>query len=86
MIELADLFGLRYFMLEEESTTSHLMLVKDENGKSATFKLESGERIQDDTTLNRQLEAKMIKEARKTIQEFRQEFLDYWNSLRSPLN
>ncbi len=70
MLELANMFGLRYFMLKEESPTRHIILVKNEYGKQATFWMETTILIKGD------LPIKDEEEAKKFIRDFRDEFLD----------
>ena len=86
LIELASLFGLRYYMLEEKGPQNHIILVKNEEGKSAKFCLETGEQIVSvDTSSKQPLSIREIQKAKRDIRDFGEDFLDYWNDLISPV-
>jgi len=79
MVKLAEWSGLSYYMMKEESPTSHLVLVQDEKGKKALYNLERGQEI------SSSLDGESRMKAKKVIQEFRNDFLAYWSDLKNPL-
>lgn len=74
MLELADWFGLTYYMMEEISPSNHIILVVDKNGKKTTFNLESACEI----PLKNELDKTSVKEAIEMIKDSKHDFLEYW--------
>lgn len=82
MIELADWGGLTYYMVKEENPTKHIVLVKDANGNKATFNLETCEEITTGLDPSKTLPLATMREAKRMLDEFRSEFLEYWNNIK----
>ena len=79
-LELADWAGLKYFMIREETLTSHIVLVENRNGQQAIFNLEDGSCVKSDLNLEeKQKAASMIRES-KSI------FLEYWQEIKAKVN
>lgn len=72
---LANWLGLAYYMVQECAPDQHVILVQDEDGKSAKYILETC------GVLSSQLDYKQEQEAKRMIREFSGEFLDYWKEI-----
>lgn len=76
MLLLADRYGLKFFALEKDDPNSHIILLVDDNGKKAKIHLETAGVIEN------QLDRQTLNEALSDIQEFRKEFLQYWEEMQ----
>ncbi|MBF5058932.1 hypothetical protein [Candidatus Neptunochlamydia vexilliferae] len=76
-IKLAEWDGLSYYMAEENGAADHTILVEDGLGGAACFNLETGHRF------SGTLATEKLVKAGKIIQEFREDFIDYWEEFRS---
>ena len=77
MTELAKWEELTYYMLKEETPTKHIILVVDQYGRKATYRLEQGFEI-----LN-ELKAEDKVKAARMIRDMKDDFLDYWNEIKA---
>lgn len=84
MIELAEWGGLTYYMFKEESPTKHIVLVRDSKGNKAAFSLENCEEIKLDTF--QKLDPLSIGHAKRMIETFRKDFLEYWQNVKQKAN
>lgn len=78
MIRVAEWDGLRYDM-EKESEHNHLIYVRDETGKKATFQCESGRCI------STSLSTEDFLKAKKMMDGSTNDFLEYYNEMNKPL-
>lgn len=75
MIRVAEWNEHSYYLYENSADT-HIIIVKDQQGKQATFNLENGHKLSEEPGFAH------LHEARKFIQEFKSEFLNYWNDCK----
>lgn len=79
-LELADWAGLKYYMIQEESPTSHIVLVENRNGKNAIFSLENGFCLKGDLNFEEKQKATSMIRDSKSI------FLEYWQEIESKID
>jgi hypothetical protein len=84
MLRFAHWDGLSYY-IKEESPSRHIVLVQDEAGKKALINLETGNLEADGQTFDTISFVNLAK-ARKLIQNFRKDILDYWNEMKAASN
>lgn len=79
MLKLAEWDGLCYYMMKEQDPANHVVLVQDEKGHKAIYNLESGQEVSNTLDGVNRLKVKQM------IQEFRNDFLEYWRDLKAPM-
>lgn len=78
MLLLADMFGLKYWMIKEESVFNHTVLVEEvTTGKSAEFCLETLQLLKSD------LSPMALIRVKNDLRTFRKDFLEYWDECRA---
>lgn len=85
MLKLAQWSGLSYYLLKEENPSSHIVLVQDEAGKKALINLETGS-LETGCQISNTLSFINVAKAQKMTRDFRDDFLDYWNEMKSAAN
>ena len=86
MLKLAQWSGLSYYLLKEENPSSHIVLVQDEAGKKALINLETGYLTTGGQHISNTLSSINLSKAQKMTRDFRDDFLDYWNEMKSAAN
>jgi hypothetical protein len=80
---LADIFGRKYWMLEEQRPGRHIVFIEDVNKKGyAEICLETGELISESINVRNRLKGDEVLLAKSVIQRFRKKLLEDWDKLQ----
>lgn len=83
MIKLAEWDGQRFYLYKQISTEEHLVLVEDEDGSSAFFKLETcAQLLSADSPNPKKMNSLREAKARRFIRDSKNDFLDYLSELK----